>query len=91
MTLDFVADASNVVLIDPNGVGKSMCACNIGCQAVLAGHKALFITAGAVLGVNPDQGALDRDTALRRRLKYYASPDLLVIDEVGSAPRQSPR
>ena len=40
MTLDFVKDASNVVLVGPNGVGKSMCACNIGYQAVLAGHTA---------------------------------------------------
>ncbi|MCV2369074.1 IS21-like element helper ATPase IstB [Roseateles oligotrophus] len=80
MTLDFMADASNVVLVGPNGVGKSMCACNIGYQAVLAGHKALFITAGALLG---ELAALDSDTALRRRLKHYAAPDLLVIDEVG--------
>ncbi|MCV2371354.1 IS21-like element helper ATPase IstB [Roseateles oligotrophus] len=80
MTLDFMADASNVVLAGPNGVGKSMCACNIGYQAVLAGHKALFITAGALLG---ELAALDSDTALRRRLKHYAAPDLLVIDEVG--------
>lgn len=27
--------------------------------------------------------ALDSDSALRRRLKRYASPDLLMIDEVG--------
>ena len=50
MTLDFVKDASNVVLVGPNGVGKSMCACNIGYQAVLAGHTALFTTAGQLLG-----------------------------------------
>ena len=28
-------------------------------------------------------GALDSDAALRRRLHHYASPDLLVIDEIG--------
>ena len=27
--------------------------------------------------------ALDSDSALRRRLRHYAAPDLLVIDEVG--------
>ena len=80
MTLDFLKDASNVVLVGPNGVGKTMCACNLGYQAVLAGHTALFITAGQLLG---ELAALDSDSALRRRLRFYAAPDLLMIDEVG--------
>jgi DNA replication protein DnaC len=80
MTLDFLAEASNVVLVGPNGVGKTMCACNLGYQAVLAGHTALFVTAGQLLG---DLAALDSDSALRRRLRHYAAPDLLLIDEVG--------
>lgn len=80
MTLQFLADASNVVLVGPNGVGKTMCACNLGYQAVLAGHTALFVTAGQLLG---DLAALDSDSTLRRRLRHYAAPDLLLIDEVG--------
>lgn len=80
MTLDFLKDASNVVLVGPNGVGKTMCACNIGYQAVLAGHTAVFTTAGQLLG---EMAALDSDSALRRKLRQYASPDVLVIDEVG--------
>jgi DNA replication protein DnaC len=80
MTLDFLREASNVVLVGPNGVGKTMCACNLGYQAVLAGHTALFITAGNLLG---ELAALDSDSALRRKLRQYAAPDLLVIDEVG--------
>jgi len=80
MTLAFLQDASNVVLVGPNGVGKTMCACNLGYQAVLAGRTALFITAAQLLG---ELASLDSDSALRRRLKHYASPDLLMIDEVG--------
>jgi len=80
MTLDFLKDASNVVLVGPNGVGKTMCACNIGYQAVLAGHTAVFTTAGQLLG---EMAALDSDSALRRKLRQYAAPDVLVIDEVG--------
>ena len=80
MTLAFLQDASNVVLVGPNGVGKTMCACNLGYQAVLAGRTALFITAAQLLG---ELAALDSDSHLRRRLKHYASPDLLMIDEVG--------
>jgi DNA replication protein DnaC len=80
MTLSFMADASNVMLVGPNGVGKSMLACNLGHQALIRGHTVLFITAGQLLG---DLAALDSDSALRRRLKHYAAPDLLLIDEVG--------
>ena len=80
MTLQFLQEAANVVLVGPNGVGKTMCACNLGYQAVLSGHTALFITAGSLLG---ELAALDSDSALRRKLRQYATPDLLLIDEVG--------
>ena len=80
MALDFVAERANVVLVGPNGVGKSMIAQNIAHQALIAGHTALFTSAGQLLG---DLCALDSDSALRRRLRHYARPQLLVIVEVG--------
>jgi len=80
MSLQFLADASSVVLFGPNGVGKSMIAANIAHQAVLQGHTALFTTAGQMLS---ELAALDSDSALRRRLQHYAAPDLLLVDEVG--------
>ena len=40
----------------------------------------LFTSATDMLG---ELTALDSDSALRRRLKHYGAPDLLVIDEVG--------
>ncbi len=80
MTLAFMADATNVVLVGPNGVGKSMLACNLGHQALIEGRTVLFTTAGQLLG---DLSALDSDSTLRRRLRHYSAPDLLLIDEVG--------
>ena len=80
MALDFLREAANVVLIGPNGVGKSMWAQNLAHQAVLQGATAFFTTAGQLLG---ELAALDSDSALRRKLRHYAAPDLLVIDEVG--------
>ncbi len=47
---------------------------------VLAGHTALFTTAGQLLG---ELAALDSDSGLRRKLRHYAAPDMLLIDEVG--------
>jgi len=80
MALDFIAELGNIVIVGPNGVGKSMIAQNIAYQALMAGHTALFTTAGQLLG---ELCALDSDAALRRRLRQYARPQVLVIDEVG--------
>ena len=80
MTLEFLGDATNVVLVGPNGVGKSMLAQNIAHQALIEGHTVLFTSAGQLLG---DLAALDSDAALRRRLRHYARPQLLIVDEVG--------
>lgn len=80
MSLDFLEDAGNVVLLGQNGTGKTTLAQNIAHQAILAGHTVLFSTAGQLLG---DLCAIDSDAILRRRLRHYARPDLLVIDEVG--------
>jgi len=80
MSLGFIKEAANLILVGPNGVGKSMIAQNIAHHAVMQGHSTLFINAAQMLG---DLAAQDGDNALRRRLKYYAHPDVLIIDEVG--------
>ena len=80
ISLDFLKDATNIVLAGPNGVGKSTLARNIAHHAVVHGHTVRFTTAGQLLG---ELAALDSDSALRRRLRYYAAPTLLAIDEVG--------
>ena len=49
-------------------------------QAVIDGHTVLFTSAGQLLG---DLCALDSDSTLQRRLRHYARPQLLVIDDVG--------
>ena len=80
MTLDFLASATNAILVGASGLGKTMIAQNIAHQAVLQGHTVLFATAGQLLG---ELAGLDSDSTLRYRLRRYAAPDLLVIDEVG--------
>ena len=80
MQLEFIQEAMNIVLIGPNGVGKSMIAQNIAYQAVMQGHTVLFVEAAVMLA---DLSAQDGDNALRRHIKHYAKPALLVIDEVG--------
>lgn len=80
LNLDFLRDASNAVLIGPNGVGKTTLARNIANQAVLAGHTVLFTSASTMLN---ELAGVDGDLALKRRLNHYTRPQLLAIDEVG--------
>ena len=79
-TLDFVAKGENVVLVGNQGLGKTMLSKNLVHQAVLAGHSALFITASDLL---LDLNSQDTSRALERRLRAYARPHLLAIDEIG--------
>ena len=80
MSLEFLKTATNAILAGASGLGKTTIAQNIAQQAVMHGHTVLFTTAGQLLG---DLAALDSDSALRRRLRFYAAPTLLVIDEMG--------
>lgn len=80
MTMAFVPQAINVIFCGPNGVGKSTLARNLAYQAVLKGYDALFVTAADMLNELASQSD---DSALRRKMKYYLKPQLLVIDEVG--------
>jgi DNA replication protein DnaC len=66
--------------IGSNGVGKTMLAKNIAHQALIAGHTVLCTVAGQLLG---DLTATESDAGLRRRLRKYSAPDVLVIDEIG--------
>ena len=78
--LNFLGAARNVVLVAPQGLGKTMIAQNIAHQAIVAGHSVLFTTAAQML---LDLGGQESSRALERRLRHYAKQSLLVVDEVG--------
>jgi DNA replication protein DnaC len=79
-TLQFIEEGANVVLLGPNGVGKSMIARNLAYQALLRGHTVRFTSASDML---TDLAAQQTSGALARRLRRYCNPQLLAIDEVG--------
>lgn len=79
LTLDFIPEARNLVLVGRNGLGKTMIAQNICHAAVLAGYSVLFRSAAALLEELHRQSPEGR----RRKLRAYANVGLLAVDEVG--------
>lgn len=79
LTLDFLLENRNLVLVGRNGLGKTMIAQNLCHAAVMAGYSVLFRSAGALLEELHRQSPEGR----RYKLRKYANVGLLCIDEVG--------
>ena len=79
LTLDFLSENRNLILVGRNGLGKTMIAQNLCNAAVLAGYSVLFRSAAALLE------ELHRQTPEGRRskLRTYTNVGLLCVDEVG--------
>jgi DNA replication protein DnaC len=80
LTLDFLAQRENVIVVAQNGLGKTMIAKNLVHEAILAGHSARFLTAADLI---LDLTRQETARALQHRLRSYLRPSLLAIDEVG--------
>lgn len=78
--LRFVDEGANVILVGPNGVGKTMLAKNLAHRALLHGHTVAFTTASAMLNA---LAAEDSASGLQRRLGRLCRPKILFVDEVG--------
>lgn len=84
LSLDFLAQRENVIVVASHGLGKTMIAKNLVHQAILTGHSARFLTAGdLILALTKHETA----RALQHRLRTYMRPNLLAIDEVTTHTR----
>jgi DNA replication protein DnaC len=79
-TFSFLEQTANIVIIGPNGLGKTMIAKNLLHQAILRGFSARFTAASDMLH---DLAAQDSSMQLARRLRRYTTPAVLCVDEVG--------
>src|SRR3954451_2774553 len=82
-TLRFVHEASNVILLEPPGAGKTQLAVPLAQTAIQSGQAAYFMTAHDLV---TDLGRAYREGRLDRRLRIYLAPKVLIIDEMGYLP-----
>jgi len=81
--LAFIDNAEGLVFIGPTGVGKTHLAVAIAHKAASSGIKTLYTRAVDMINYLI---ASQADHSLHRAMKFYSSPRLLVIDEVGYLP-----
>lgn len=76
--VEFVARKDNLIVIGQSGVGKSHLVQAIGMRACAAGYSVRYTTSA---GIIEDLTSALADKTLPKRLRAYARPALLVIDE----------
>jgi DNA replication protein DnaC len=78
--VDFVARAEVVHFLGPPGTGKSHLATALGVAAVRAGRSVYRTTLAEIVEA---LGRAEREGRLTERLRFYARPALLIVDEIG--------
>jgi DNA replication protein DnaC len=79
-TGDFIRRCANLIMVGWSGIGKSHIIQALGQKACVHGYRVLYRTSAELLS---DLTASLADKTLPARLRRYASPDLLIIDEFG--------
>jgi len=81
--LNFIEDQANIIFIANVGLGKSHLSIALGHTACLRGYPVLFTTAVDIINT---LSAAQAQGNLKRELRKYLKPRLLIVDELGFLP-----
>lgn len=79
----YIEHGDNVIVLGPPGVGKTHLAVSLGIKAIEAGYRVLFTSAAHLIAALTKALAEGR---LEEKIKFYTTPRLLIIDEIGYLP-----
>jgi len=79
-TGEYIRKRENIVFVGPPGIGKSHLSVSLGVKALQQGYKVLFTSVSEMMETLFEAKA---DNSYHRKLKYYLTPDLLILDELG--------
>src|SRR5450759_4516031 len=77
-TGDFIRRCNNLIMVGWSGIGKSHIIQALGQKVCVQGYRVVYRTSAELLA---DLTASLADKTLPARLRYYARPDFLIIDE----------
>lgn len=82
-SLAFIERRENVFLLGPSGTGKTHLLLGLGRQACLSGYSAYYMSCHDLV---EELVKAKEQNRLKRKLKWFRKPNVLLIDEVGYEP-----
>ena len=73
----------NVFFLGPSGVGKTHLMSALGCKACISGYSAYYISCHDLV---ESLFKAKEQNRLSRKLRWFAKPNILLVDEVGYEP-----